>query len=151
VLTIIRTSSENVDFIKLVRELDNDLEIRDGADHPFYAQFNKIDLIKHVIVAYESEIPVGCGAIKEYENEIMEIKRMFVPTEMRGKGIASVILKELEVWAKDLNYKKCILETGKKQTEAIGLYTKNGYSIIPNFGQYKNVENSVCFEKILTD
>ena len=79
----------------------------------------------------------------------MEIKRMYVPENKRGNGIASAILKELEQWALALSYKKCLLETGKKQPEAIELYKKNGYKIIPNFGQYANIENSVCFEKIL--
>ena len=146
-----RTNSENVDFQKLVRELDADLSIRDGEDHSFYAQFNKIDKIKYVIVAYDNEMAVGCGAIKEYSDDTMEVKRMYVPLNRRGQGIASIILKELEQWAIQLKYSKCLLETGKKQPEAIKLYTKNGYQIIPNFGQYQQVENSVCFEKGLSE
>jgi GNAT superfamily N-acetyltransferase len=148
-ITCIRTNSENEQFQKLVRELDTDLSIRDGADHSFYDQFNKIDKIKYAIVAFENELPVGCGAIKEYSQDSMEVKRMYVLTNRRGQGIATTILRELEKWAIDLNYKKCFLETGKRQPEAIELYKKNGYRIIPNFGQYENVENSVCFEKIL--
>lgn len=145
-----RTNSDDRNFQKLVRELDNDLKIRDGDEHSFYAQFNKIDLLKHVIVAYEQGQAVGCGAIKEYSKDTMEVKRMYVPLNKRGQGIATIILNELETWCRELNYKKCILETGKKQPEAIELYKKNNYKIIPNFGQYKNVENSVCFEKELT-
>lgn len=148
-IRFIRTNSENEDFQKLVRELDADLSIRDGADHSFYAQFNKIDKIKYAVVAYDNEIPVGCGAIKEYSPETMEVKRMYVPPIRRGKGLATIILKELEKWTVDLKYKRCLLETGKRQPEAIELYKKNGYQIIPNFGQYEHVENSVCFEKIL--
>jgi GNAT superfamily N-acetyltransferase len=144
-----RTNSENRDFQKLVRELDADLRIRDGEDHAFYAQFNKIDKIKHSIVAYDNGYPVGCGAIKEYSPDTMEVKRMFVVPEKRGQGIASLILKQLELWSTELNYGKCVLETGLKQPEAIALYRKNGYKIITNYGQYENVENSVCFEKIL--
>ncbi len=129
--------------------LDADLRIRDGEEHGFYAEYNKIDAIKHVVVAYENNEPVGCGAVKEYDSGIMEVKRMYVPPGKRNKGIASVVLKELEQWTTELNYKKCLLETGKKQPEAIALYEKNGYRIVPNFGQYKNVTNSVCFEKVL--
>ena len=146
-----RTNSENKYFHKLVKELDEDLKNRDGEDHSFYSQFNKIDKIKYVIIAYDNEIPVGCGAIKEYSQDTMEVKRMYVPLNRRGQGIASTILKELEQWTIELNYKKCLLETGKRQPEAIALYKKSGYKIIPNFGQYKNLENSVCFEKILTE
>jgi putative acetyltransferase len=145
-----RTNSENEQFQKLVSELDSDLGIRDGEDHSFYAQFNKIDMIKYAIVAYDDKTPVGCGAIKENSPDALEIKRMYVRPDRRGEGIATIILKELERWALELNYKMCLLETGKRQPEAIELYKKNGYTITPNFGQYKNVENSICFEKILT-
>lgn len=148
-ITSKRTNSDNRDFQELVKALDIDLKIRDGEEHSFYAQFNKIDKIKYAIVAYDRDLPVGCGAIKEYSEDTMEVKRMYVPPEKRGQGIASVILKELETWCRELNYKKCILETGKKQPEAIELYKKNCYKIIPNFGQYANVQNSVCFEKDL--
>ena len=145
----IRTTSEHEDFIHLVRHLDADLAERDGNDHSFYAQFNKIDKIKHVVVAYAGDQPVGCGAIKEYAPDTVEIKRMYTSPESRGKGIASNILRELEKWASELSYERCILETGKKQPEAIGLYKKSGYKIIPNYGQYDGVENSLCFEKQL--
>ena len=72
----IRTNSENADFQKLVRQLDEDLSVRDGADHLFYAQFNKIDTIKYAVVAYSGDLPVGCGAIKEFSIDSMEVKRM---------------------------------------------------------------------------
>ncbi len=146
-----RTDSNNADFKLLVSQLDEDLTIRDGDDHPFYDQFNKLDSIKHTVVAYdEKNTAVGCGAIKQFEPKVMEVKRMFVPLEQRGKGIAGKILKELEIWAMELGNRKCILETGIKQPEAISLYKKSGYRFIDNYGQYKGVENSVCFEKILS-
>ena len=150
-INFIRTNSENKYFQELVIELDADLRIRDGEDHSFYSQFNKIDKIRHAIVAFDNEVPVGCGAIKELSNNSMEVKRMYVPPGKRGMGIATAILKELENWASELKYTKCLLETGKKQPEAIELYKKNGYRIIPNYGQYEHVENSVCFEKILNE
>ncbi len=150
-MLILRTTSENPDFIKLVRHLDQDLAIRDGEEHSFYAQFNKIATIKHVIVAYLDERPVGCGAIKAHDENTMEVKRMFVFPELRGQGIATKILEELENWARELGYERCVLETGKKQPEAIHLYQKNGFQIISNYGQYAGVENSVCFEKRLTN
>jgi len=148
-IEVLRTDSSNQDFIDLVKHLDADLAERDGKEHSFYAQFNKIDKIKHVVIAYENSRPVGCGAIKEYAPSIMEVKRMYTPPESRGRGVASKVLTELETWATEMSYEKCILETGKKQPEAIGLYKKNGYTLIPNYGQYAEVENSVCFEKLL--
>ncbi|MEO7313286.1 MAG: GNAT family N-acetyltransferase [Chitinophagaceae bacterium] len=144
-----RTDSENPDFIELVKLLDADLAKRDGNEHSFYAQFNKIDKIKQVVVTYENAQPLGCGAIKAFGATAMEVKRMYTLPEARGKGIATFILSQLEQWANELGYEKCVLETGRKQPEAIELYQKCGYEIIPNYGQYAGVENSVCFEKKL--
>ncbi|HEY0459584.1 MAG TPA: GNAT family N-acetyltransferase [Pyrinomonadaceae bacterium] len=146
-LKIIRTDSANEDFQSLVRLLDEDLSIRDGAEHSFYAKFNKIDAIKTAVVAYENETPIGCGAFKELTDESVEIKRMFVRPENRGKGAAQEILTELENWAAETGFKSAVLETGKKQPEAIRLYQKSGYQTIPNYGQYEGVENSVCMKK----
>ena len=144
-----RTDSDNPDFIKLVKYLDADLAEKDGSDHAFYSQYNKIDKIKHAVVLYKDDIAIGCGAMKEFAENTMEVKRMYTVTESRGKGIATNILRELENWAAELSYKKCVLETGKRQPEAIALYKKNGYEIISNYGQYVGIENSVCFEKAL--
>ncbi|MDO6390939.1 GNAT family N-acetyltransferase [Pontibacter sp. BT731] len=144
-----RTDSDDSDFVALVKLLDADLAIRDGEEHAFYAQYNRIDKIKHVVLAYEDEKPLGCGAIKEFVPGTMEVKRMYVLPDGRNKGIASRVLLELETWARELSFEKCILETGLKQPEAIGLYKKSGYQLIPNYGQYVGVENSVCFEKVL--
>lgn len=148
-IQLFRTDSDNKDFVALVKLLDADLAKRDGDEHSFYAQFNKIDKIKHAVVACEEGKPVGCGAIKEYDQKSVEVKRMYTLPAHRGKGIATKILNELELWATELHYHKCVLETGKKQPEAISLYKKSGYKIIPNYGQYAGVENSVCFEKEL--
>ena len=148
-IEVTRTNSDNPDFIALVRLLDADLATRDGNEHAFYAQFNKTDAIKHALVLYDDGKAVGCGAIKEFDPDTMEVKRMYTLPESRSKGIASRILHELEKWAVELSYKRCVLETGKRQPEAIGLYKKSGYRIIPNYGQYAGIENSVCFEKNL--
>ncbi len=146
-IRLIRTDSDSDDFIELVKLLDAELAILDGDEHVFYAQLNKTDKIKHVIVAYENDKPISCGAIREYSPAIMEVKRMYTIPESRGKGIATKILDELEKWASELAYQKCILETGKRQPDAIWLYQKNGYKPIPNYGKYVEMENSVCFEK----
>ena len=148
-IELIRTNFQNTHFVELVKHLDADLKIRDGVEHGFYDQFNKIDGLQHVIVAYENKQAVGCGAFKVHRGNFVEIKRMYVTIEGRRKGVASTILSELEQWATALNFDKCILETGKQQPEAIALYKKCGYAITANFGFYENVENSVCFEKTL--
>jgi len=147
--TLKRISSQHQDFIRLVAALDKDLSERDGNDHAFYNQFNSISEIKYALVAYLDTKPVGCGAIKEFDSISMEVKRMYVLPEARGQRLATLILKGLEAWAKELGYENCVLETGKRQPEAISLYTKNGYETISNYGQYLGIENSVCFRKIL--
>ena len=144
-----RTTSDDADFINLVILLDQDLKIRDGLEHFFFAQFNKLDSIRNVVVYYSDNIPVGCGAFKKYDAQTIEIKRMFVKEEFRRNGIAGKILNELELWAKESGFSACVLETGKKQPEAIRLYQNSGYEIIPNYGQYENVENSVCMRKVI--
>lgn len=101
-VTLRRTSSENSDFIQLIKLLDADLAIRDGEDHAFYAQFNTLDHIKNVVIAYGNSSAIGCGAIKMYNHETMEVKRMFTRQENRQEGVGSMILGELEQWTKDL-------------------------------------------------
>ena len=144
-----RTDSYNVYFRELVAMLDTFLAERDGKDHAFYAQFNKLDNIKNTIVCFDDNEAIGCGAFKQYDETTVEIKRMFVKPSYRGKGAATKVLQELEKWAIENNFSSAILETVKNQPEAVALYKKNGYTIIPNFGQYKNVENSICMHKIL--
>lgn len=145
----IRTDASHPDFKKLVTELDAELRIRDGDESDFYEQFNKSDSIKYAVVIYLNDSAVGCGALRPYTNDKIEVKRMYVPLEHRSKGLATLVLKELEKWALELGFHHLILETGIRQPEAIRLYTKNGYNGIPNYGQYEGVSSSVCFEKHL--
>lgn len=146
-IKILKTSSGNPDFIDLVKLLDADTKGRDGEDHSFHVEYNKIDILKYVLIAYLNDAPVGCGAIKNYDETTMEIKRMYVLPEARGNGIASKVLAKLEKWAKELSFNRCILETGKMYPEARALYHKSGYRIIANYDQYVGIENSMCFEK----
>lgn len=146
---ILRTNTSNSHFKGLVALLDADLAKRDGKDNAFYAQFNGIDQLKHCIVYFKDKEAVGCGAIKPFNDQSMEIKRMYVAPSMRGNGIASILLAELEKWTKELGYECCVLETGLRQPEAIALYTKNNYKITANYPPYIGVDNSVCFKKYL--
>lgn len=148
-IQIVRTNPRHQDFIAMVKELDADLAKTDGDEHSFYDQFNKIDSIKHVAVLYYDEIAVSCGALKEFSTDTMEVKRMYSRRNFRGRGYAGMVLLELEEWAKELKYTRCILETGVRQPDAIALYKKMDYHLIRNYGQYAGVENSLCFEKCL--
>jgi len=145
-IRIIRTNAENQEFKRLVQLLNSDLAERDGENHPL-SQFNTIDNIKHVVLAYESHKPIGCGALSEYDSNSMEIKRMYVLPEVRGKRIGTLILSELENWAKDLGRTKCILFTGLNQPEAIRLYERNAYRQIPKYGKLTEIADCLCFAK----
>jgi putative acetyltransferase len=148
-ITLQRTTSNNNDFKQLVELLDEELRILDGNEHVFYGQLNRTDDVD-CVVAYVDGKPAGCGAIRKFSDEAMEIKRMYTLKEMRGRGIATAIAAELEKWSRELGYTSCVLETGKRQPWAISLYKSFGFEEIPNYGKYAGVLNSVCFKKHLS-
>jgi putative acetyltransferase len=147
ITAIKRTDSTNPDFVLLVRQLDAELRDRFGEAQTFFDQFNKLDSIRHVVVAYHNDVPVGCGAIKKFDESTMEVKRMFVHPAHRGKGYAAEVLSELEKWTAEMEFSYCILETGDKLPEAVNLYKKSGYTLIQRYGQYANSESSICMKK----
>ena len=142
-----RTDSKHQDFIKLVDQLNAYLRITDGEEHSFYNQFNGLEKLDHVVVIYDSNQPVACGAFKVYDDNYVEIKRMFTIPESRNKGLASKVIRHLENWAEELKFSGCILETGKRQIEAVQFYKKIGYNEIEKYEPYKNMDNSICFKK----
>ena len=133
----------------LIQQLDADLAQRNGVTQLSYDKYNKVQNIETVVVAFVDRVPVGCGCFKAYDSQTAEIKRMYVKPENRGKGLSKQILTELEKWAQESGYFKLCLVTGLKQPEAIGLYSKSGYSRINNYGQYADMPNSICFGKQL--
>ena len=146
---LLRTDSSNPDFQSLVKKLDAYLAFIDGEETAFYSQYNKIDMLKNAVVLFEDGNALACGAIKKMDENSMEVKRMYTDEASRGKGFAKKVLTELEDWARELGFEFCVLETGKRQPDAIALYEKCGYQKIPNYGQYIGIENSVCFQKPL--
>jgi putative acetyltransferase len=146
---IIRTDNNNLDFQALITELDAYLKITDGEDHEFYNQFNSLKKINNVVVAYQNEQAIGCGAFRKFDANTVEIKRMYVKVTYRGSGVANTVLSSLEQWASEEGFTKCILETGNRQIDAIKFYKKSGYRSIPNYGQYAQMEESNCFEKLI--
>lgn len=145
--TYSRTDSANAAFQKLIKLLDADLLLRDGEEHSFYAQFNHVENIRHVIICRSDDVAIACGAFKEFDSKFVEIKRMFVQPEHRRQNIAVEMLQALEDWAAEINYTGAVLETGRNQPEAIQLYKKAGYTLMENYGQYRGLANSVCFQK----
>ncbi len=146
---IVKTNSVDNDFLALIKLLDNDLNGRYGNLQKEYDKHNKVDMINDVAVIYVNGAAIGCGAFKEFDSESVEMKRVFVKPENRGQGLSKLIMNELEKTAKSKGYKYAMLETGIKQHEAIGLYTKLGYGVTENFGPYVGMETSVCMRKEL--
>ena len=144
-----RTTSQNADFDTLVIDLNNYLSEQYGEIQKQYSPHNKVDGIDTVIVIYDGDKPVGCGCFKPYDEDAVEIKRMYVRPEARNKGIGALIMQNLEQWATELGYKACVLETGDKQPEAVALYEKAGYVVTEKYGVYVDLNNSICMRKSL--
>lgn len=146
---ILRTNSENPDFIQLTGRLDVELCRIYDTNPEDYEEYNRITDLHTVVVVYENEQAVACGCFKIFDENTVEIKRMFVDDNQRGKGIASAMLTELETWARELGYEKSVLETGKGQPNAIKFYQKYGYQITENYNESDDLNISVCLAKTL--
>jgi GNAT superfamily N-acetyltransferase len=150
-MEIIRTVGANPDFRALVVLLDQDLWARYPDLMHLYVAGNIVDDDVRVVLAYQDGVAIGCGCLREFSSDSVEVKRMFVRPEYRGRGAAQAILAELGDWARELAFSRIILETGKRQPEAISLYEKTGFGRIAPYGDYaENDEESVCMEKILS-
>lgn len=143
------TDGYNKDFIALCHELDQFLnELVGGEENRAeYIQYNKLDDIHDVVIAYDHDIPVGSAGFKKYDEENAEVKRVFVKKEYRGQGISNELMKMLEQRAYEKGFKYFILESGEPLVSAMALYRKIGYKIIPNYGQYVDMKESVCMKK----
>jgi|SRR6476620_7149907 len=147
--TLKRTISSDKNFQILISHLDHELWNELNEDQATYDQFNKVPDLDTVLIAYKGEQAVACGCFKEIAPGTVEIKRMFVEKEWRGKGLSKVILKGLEQWALELGYVYAILETSIHFATARKLYETSGYDIIPNYPPYQALTESVCMKKQL--
>jgi putative acetyltransferase len=145
-----RTSSNDSVFHQLVSALDKDLADRYGTLQQFYDQYNKIENLATVVIAFVNDKPAGCACFKYFEDGAVELKRMYVAPLYRGHGIGATLLAELEKWAAELGYRSLVLELGNQQPEAFQLYQKQGFRVIPNYGQYTGMDTSICMKKQIT-
>jgi GNAT superfamily N-acetyltransferase len=100
-------------------------------------------------VGYLGSRPVATGGIRRLAEGVVEIKRMFVIEQCRGRGLARVVLGRLEDAARELAATRIVLETGLRQPEAMALYESAGYERIPGFGHYACQPMSVSYAKSL--
>jgi putative acetyltransferase len=150
-ISVKRTNPDDPSVLELIKKLDKELWERYPTDQAFFVGFNKLPEDARVVVAFNDEMPVGCGAFKPLKTpqNAVEIKRMYVDPSVRGRAIGVLLLENLEKWAKEDDFTIAQLETGDNQPEAIRLYEKVGYERIPNYEPYIGVEISLCYGKKL--
>jgi putative acetyltransferase len=148
-LTVKRTAGNDLHLRELIVQLDKFLWGVYNKGMEYYGRFNYVDEDHQAVLVYDDTKPVGCGCLRKVDSETVEVKRMFVLPAERQKGIATLVITELEKWAKEMEYKTVILETGDRLTEAINLYQKHQYSITENYGPYIGKQESVCMKKII--
>ena len=133
----------------MVAELDAELWRRYGDVHAEFAPHNVIESLPTCVVALDGDAPIGCGALRPYSADAIEIKRMYVAPSARGRGISKQILGALVAWAKELGYPFAILETGPEQPEAVGLYERAGFERTERYAPYLDQPTSICMRKPL--
>lgn len=87
--------------------------------------------------------PAGCGAWRVHAVRTVEVKRMYVEPAFRRRGLARVLLAELERSAAAAGHRSVVLNTGLRQPEALALYEAVGYRPVPGYGLYADSPTAV--------
>jgi putative acetyltransferase len=151
-LVIETTDVRRPEAALLIARLSRELAERYEEEDDGTGHFKPEDVLQprsgFLLVRWQGEA-IGCGAYRPLEDDIAEIKRMYVEPAFRGRGIGRRLLAALEECARQAGYARVWLETGTAQPEALRLYEASGYRVIHNYGYYRNDPRSVCFEKTL--
>jgi putative acetyltransferase len=151
-VTIAPEPFDSADAQRLIEALDAHLASRYSPEQRFGPNLKPAQLATGLgafVVARMDGRAVGCGAVRLLDTTTVEVKRMYVEPEMRGRGIGNDILAHLEDAGRELGARRAVLETGIYQDEAIGLYRRAGYSVVDCWGEYKTSPTSVCYEKAI--
>lgn len=150
-MEIVITTGKDERFVELCHSLDSYLNYIVGGEkqREQYKKYNMLEDIQDVVLVIQEEQAIGCGSFKEYTPNVAEIKRVFVRSDSRCLGVGKLIVEALEKLAYEKRYKKLILETGAPLVEAMRLYSSLGYNVAENYGQYKDMPESICMEKVL--
>jgi len=150
-----RTTFADETTVALVHRLNDELSAmypEDGANHFSLDPESVVPPVGVMVRATLDGRPVACGAIRMLDERTGELKRMFVDPDVRGLKLGAAILDALECEAAELGAQELCLETGSRQTAAIGLYEKAGYAPTPLWGEYlRSPETSRCYRKALAD
>jgi ribosomal protein S18 acetylase RimI-like enzyme len=112
----------------------------------------------HFVVGYVDGAPVAMGGWRRLEARrglpsprTAEIKRMYVVPSARGRGLARLVLAELETSAHAAGLDCLVLETGAPQRSAVGLYRSAGYTEVDGepYGHYVGEPGAIHLGKSL--
>jgi ribosomal protein S18 acetylase RimI-like enzyme len=147
-IRIVDTDKSDPDFIALTKRFDEELNHIYGEDvMKNYNPHNALDGIFHAVVIYCDGEPSACGGIKRFDDNSVEIKRIFVLSSKRKLGLGELVMQRLEELAITDGYKRAVLETADDMLAAQALYQKHGFKRMKNYGPYANDEHCVCMEK----
>ena len=147
----IRTDGTNKDFAEFYRLTEEFYSSLVGGEknRKGFVPFNASAMIPDVIIAYDGEKAVACAGLKKYDETSTEIKRVWVQPEYRGRHIASELMSMVEHIAREQGFERLILQTRPQMTEAVKMYEKRGYILIPNYPPYDSLKGAVCYAKEL--
>lgn len=123
-------------------ELVGDIQLR-------YAEPNRPENMNALVVVYDDEKPIACGAWKAVDEKTAELKRIFVLPACRRQGVATRMMQQLESHAAYHGYRQIILETATTTADSQQLYLSQGYRRIDYYGSPAGAENCMCFIKEL--
>ena len=109
-----------------------------------FIPYNLSESISDVLIAYSDGKAVGCAGLKRYSDQDVEIKRVWVEPEWRGKHIATGLMDQIEDQARKMGFKRAILQTRPIMPDAVGLYENRGYVLIGNYPPYDKLEGAIC-------
>jgi GNAT superfamily N-acetyltransferase len=121
----------------------------DGAGEPGLPP-SASDVAVVLLARDDDGTPIGCGALRPLGDGEAELERMYVVPAVRGRGVSKLLLAGLEVEALIRGWTTLRLETGPRQPEALGLYTRAGYEPAAAFGHHVDDEDSLYFSRALT-
>jgi putative acetyltransferase len=151
-ITIAAEPFDSAEARRLIAALDAHLSSRYTPEQRFGPNLKPAQLAPGLgtfVIARVEGRAVGCGAIRLLDPTTVEVKRMYVEPEQRGRGVAKEILQHLEAAGRELGAERAVLETGIHQDEAIGLYRRAGYVPVDCWGEYTTSPTSICFEKMI--
>ena len=109
---------------------------------------NQSKNVKYAMIVYSQEdVPIACSGLKEHGNGDVAIKRVWVQPPFRGHHIATLMIRELEIFAREHGYRRTVLMTRKRMDYAIRLYESLGYKRIENYPPYQHMDDAVCYAK----